>query len=98
MKFFKRNRKQLIPFRKKQTWGRLAKKYKEAPFFRIVDYNKYKVLEFYNKTLDGSCTNRYRMPLVCNNIVFLSRFFPDDVDFFREELVKKFNLMRRYKR
>ncbi len=84
--------------KRRASWEKIAKKHKEAPFFRIVDYNKYKVLEFYNKTLDGSCTNRYRMPLVCNNIVFLSRFFPDDVDFFREELIKTFNNMRRYEK
>ena len=95
MKFFK---KKVIPFRKKQTWEKIAKKYKEAPFFRIEDFAKYQELHFYQKTVRDPHITKYKMPLSITAIVFLSRFFPDDVDFFREELVKKFNLMRRYKR
>ena len=103
MKFFKRFKKNLPVsisqvVRKKATWDSVAKRHKVAPFFRIVDYGKYKELEFYPITAGELVIKKYRMPLLCNNIVFLSSYFPDDVDFFREELIKTFNLMRRYEK
>lgn len=103
MKFFKRFKKNLPVsisqvVRKKATWDSVAKKYKSPPFFRIEDYGKYKELEFYQKTVGDPHITKYKMPLSITTIVFLSRYFPDDVDFFEEELIKTFKLMRRYKR
>ncbi len=99
MKFFKKKPPAISQvFKKKQTWGRVARKYKTAPFFRVVDYGKYKKLEFYQRTVGDPHITKYKMPLSITTIVFLSRYFPDDVDFFRDELIKTFNLMRRYER
>ncbi len=96
MKFFK---KKSIPFiKKKQTWEKLAKKYKVAPFFRIKDFIKYKELHFHQRTVRDPHITKYKMPLSMTTIIFLSKFFPDDVDFFREKLIKTFNLMRRYEK
>ncbi len=84
--------------KRRASWEKIAKKYKEAPFFRIEDFVKYKELHFYQKTVRDPHITKYKMPLSITAIVFLSRFFPDDVDFFREELIKTFNNMRRYEK
>ncbi len=84
--------------KRRVSWETIAKKYKVAPFFRIEDFVRYKELHFYQRTVGDPHITKYKMPLSITTIVFLSRYFPDDVDFFRDELIKTFNLMRRYSR
>ena len=103
MRFFKRFKNNLPVsisqvVRKKATWDSIAKKYKVVPFFRIEDYGKYKELEFYQRTVGDPHITKYKMPLSITAIVFLSKYFPDDVDFFRDELVKTFNNLRKITR
>ena len=88
IKLFK---KKPIIFKKKQTWAKIAKKYKDAPFFRIEDYGKYKELHLYQKSANEPVV--YKMPLKIVDVLYISKFFPDDVDFFRKELIMKFNNM-----
>jgi len=76
----------------------IGKKYTSLPYFRIVTYSTHQELEFYPIVVGDPRIIKYKMPLLCNDIIFLSKRFPDDADFFRDELVKTFNNLRKITR
>ena len=84
-------------FKKKKTWKTLAKKYKYPPCVRIEDFAKHKEVHFYPKSVQAY-KEIYKLPLTCTRIVYLSKYFPDEVDFFEDLLLKTFRLVRRYER
>ena len=77
----------------KETWQSISKKYKTEPYFRIEDFGKYQELHFYHNIV-----KIYKFPLKITDIVYLSRFFPDDVEFFEQALLITFKGIRRYGR
>ena len=93
MKILNKFKKQ-IPFIKKElTWVDIANHYPNPPNIMIED-KKVKELHFYL----GESKKIYVFPLLCTDIIYLSRFFPDEVEFFGNELLKVFKNIRRFDR
>ena len=94
MKFLNKFKKPKLVFKKKElTFLDISAKYPNPPNIMIED-KKVKELHFYL----GESKKIYVFPLLCTDIIYLSRFFPDEVEFFGNELMKIFKNIRRYER
>ena len=84
--------------KKGATWEKVAKKYKALPYFRVENYETHKELWFYQKTANEPNLTKYKFPLKLVQILFIAKFFPDDSEFFKKELVEAFERMPKYRR
>ncbi len=88
------------PLSKKEraTWKNIGNKYKKLPYFRIEDYDTHQELLFYQKTPLESNVSKYKLPLKLTQIMFIAKFFPNDSEFFKKQLIIAFDKMPKYRR
>ena len=85
-------------FKKGATWRSVGNKYKKLPYFRIEDYETHQELWFYQKAPLDKNVSRYKLPLKLVQILFIAKFFPDDSEFFKQQLIIAFDKMVKYRR
>ena len=81
-----------------KDWEKVGKKYKTLPYFRIETFDTHQELWFYQKTVAEPVISKYKLPLKIVQIIFIAKFFPKEIKFFRQQLLEAFDKMVKYRR